>query len=468
MKKGRDWKKYFASRYDPEPPESTDRCDKVSEVFNQSIMDRVIIIYSHGGVVDDGTNQRLKQPMFRTGQPVIFPVRYGSTINIRSTWITDLLSNLPLPTVDHPKLTGAQLIVGLDRGLNLSNTCIRQYDVGTTHVPNLEIFTPGVHLGDDDIVLFEFDTVERKCRSLKSLFRRMNIKSVREKLRTIKKNKRRIVLNDKPLYKTSSRYKRKMNQPKDHPLTLADLCDAEHGLFKKLTIDGYNLSKIPVVVLACRAGIAWDSGSTTSSNSSTHSHQMKSPVSSDYLTADSTADECGSPAPGGGGAAQERMLFPGAQGRIFPSWNMAPGDADDDDIDGAQGYRFTERADDFGNDGRFPGGGCSAQEYRFTPGDDFGGGCSAQEYRFTPGDDFGGGCPAQEYRFTPGDDFGGGCPAQEYRFTPGDDFGTWNMAPDDEFPGDADDDDMEFPGGSRNATKNRGNRRRNATKKRRK
>jgi hypothetical protein len=236
-------------------------------------------------------------------------------------------------------------------------------------------------------------------------FKKMNIESVPKLKKTIKKNGKKIVLNENPLYKTSRKYKIKMGQQEDHPLTLADLCDAEHGLFKELTIDGYNLSQIPVVVLACRAGIAWDSGSTSnSSNSSNLSHPVISPKPSDYLTADDDMDES-------------------------PQVNI------DDD-----GYRFTR------ND-RFP-------RYRFA--DDFGGGGPAQEDRSWRADDFGcwndgrftdGGGPAQGRIFwnhgDADDDMneGGGGAAQEY------------YRKMDE-------------GGSRNATKKRGNRRRNATKKR--
>jgi hypothetical protein len=405
----RDWNRSFASNYEAVPA-SIDRCDRVSEAFNQSTMDRMIIICSHGGVVDDGTNQPLKQPMFRTGQPVIFPVRYGSTIRIRPTWMTDILSNLPVSTDDHPKLTGEQLIFGLERGLNLPNTCIRQHDAGT-NVSNLELFTPGVHLGDDDIVLVDTDTAGyRTCRSLRPHFRKMNIKSVPKKLKkTVKKNGKKILLNEKPLFRTSSRYKREMGQQEDHPLTLADLCDKKHGLFKKLTIDGYKLSKLPVVVLACRAGIAWDSGSTTSSDSSNKSNQVNTPVSSDYSTVDSTADD---------------------------DMDESPQGNDDD------GYRFTRRNDRFpgftpDDDDRFPGGGGPAQEDRFTGRvDDFG--CwNDGEDRFP--DDFGNDM-----------DEGGSRNATKKR-------------------GNRRRNATKKRGNRRrNATKKRGNRRRNATKKRRK
>jgi hypothetical protein len=314
----RDWKKRFVSNFNPVPA-AFGRCDKVSDAFKQSTMDYVIVIFSHGGIVDDGTQMPLMQPMFRTGQPVVFPVRYGSPIMMSPNPMDVIASNLPVTTMDVPQLTGAQLLIGLENGLNLTNMCIRQYDVGSS-VPNLEIFTSGVvldPLGGENIFLY--DCVTRTYHSLieSSKTLKKNLRSVRKKITSIIAKKTVKMVNENPLYRTSTAYKKKTKQPTNHPLTLADFCDAEHGLFKKMNFNGHELSEIPVVVLACRAGIAWDSGSRTSSSSdmthssdrtsgssdrtsgssdrtsgssdrtSVSSHPVISPVSSDYMTASS-------------------------------------------------------------------------------------------------------------------------------------------------------------------------------------
>ena len=293
----RDWKKRFVSTFDPEP--AADRCDNVSDAFKDSTMDYVIVILSHGGIVDDGTQMQLMQPMFHTGQPVVFPVHYGSTISMSPNPMDAIVSNLPVATTDAPQLTGAQLLIGLENGLKLTNMCIRQYDVGSS-VPNLEIFTPGIVLGDDNIFLY--DCVNQTYRSLidSSKTLKKNLRPVRKKITSIIAKKTVKKMNVNPLYRTSTAYKKKTKQPTNHPLTLADFCDAEHGLFKKMNFNGRELSKIPVVVLACRAGIAWDSGNMTHSSDrtsgssdrtsgSSDSHPVISPVSADYKTARSSS-----------------------------------------------------------------------------------------------------------------------------------------------------------------------------------
>lgn len=95
-------------------------------------------------------------------------------------------------------------------------------------------------------------------------------------------------MNARPCFKTRGEYKQKVNQPDDAPLTLADLCDTEHGLFealftklkkKGLMAGNVKVSDVPVVVLACRAGYVFRDASGKRKSSA-----ADSPVDSNYET----------------------------------------------------------------------------------------------------------------------------------------------------------------------------------------
>jgi hypothetical protein len=287
------------------PHRAPDRCNKVSPAFKQSKFDYMIVILSHGGTVDDGTGGILRGPMFKTGQNVIFPVRFGSSIDILNGTdsMIEFTTNIPMPSLESVDLTGAKL----EQALNTTSftKCIRQYDVGES-VPNLEIFTPGMHYGDDDMYLYRYSdgsfmSLKKYMKSIvekvhKDLVRMPNPKlrmpkktnKKKEVTKTIQKTikTKKIKMNMNPLFKTSAAYKQKMKQPDDAPLTLADLCDAEHGLFEtlfaklkreKVMAPHVEVSNIPVVVLVCRAGHEF-------SDTDTSSHPADSPVSANYDT----------------------------------------------------------------------------------------------------------------------------------------------------------------------------------------
>ena len=240
------WRQRFASTYRPVPVQASDVCDKISKDFNESIVDHVLVIISHGSIVDDGTGKDLIQPMFKTSNPVIFPVRYGSSLLLNDDHMQHIIQHLPLAS--GIPMTGQTLINGLKRSLDPSNACIRQYDKGS-NVPNLKIFTPGEDSNDDDILLY--DRVHGKFESIIDYFTKLkDIKSVRKKIidMTIRGETKRVNVN--PTYKTRRAHKQIMNQPKEHQVSLADFCDDADGFFKKR-----GFGKIPVVVLACRSGI---------------------------------------------------------------------------------------------------------------------------------------------------------------------------------------------------------------------
>lgn len=310
----RDWRKRFQSLYTPHP--APVRCDKVSDAFKQSVFDYMIVIGSHGGNVDIGEGDIHREPMFRTGQNVIFPVRFGSSIGMACTTSSTLefVGNIPIRSLDtSPDFTGAILESALNRAS--FTRCIRQYDVGET-VPNSEIFTSGIYYGDDDIFLYRHKTREviSLYRHLKCILKPVSIKLVsvptskkkkpKKKspvppgpvpsgpvppspvIKTIKKQRRK--MNAHPCFKTRDEYKQTVNQPDDAPLTLADLCDAEHGLFEalftKLKKEGLmagdvKVSDVPVVVLACRAGHVFRDASGKRKSSA-----ADSPVESNYET----------------------------------------------------------------------------------------------------------------------------------------------------------------------------------------
>ena len=310
----RDWRKRFQSLYTPHP--APVRCDKVSDAFKQSVFDYMIVIGSHGGNVDIGEGDIHREPMFRTGQNVIFPVRFGSSIGMACTTSSTLefVGHIPMMSLGtSPDFTGAILESALNRAS--FTRCIRQYDVGET-VPNLEIFTPGKYYGDDDVFLYRHKTREviSLRRHLKCILKPVSIKLVsipsskkkkpKKKspvppgpvppgpvppspvIKTIKKQRRK--MNAHPCFKTRDEYKQTVNQPDDAPLTLADLCDAEHGLFEalftKLKKEGLmagdvKVSDVPVVVLACRAGHVFRDASGKRKSSA-----ADSPVESNYET----------------------------------------------------------------------------------------------------------------------------------------------------------------------------------------
>jgi hypothetical protein len=272
----RDWNNPFRSRFTRHY--APDVCHKVSTEFKKSEFDYALVIISHGGTVDDGTQGIVRRPMFRTGQNVIFPVRFGSSILVGDSVesMMDFASKIPMPQEGDIRLTGEKLEHALTQ--SSFTKCIRQYDVGET-VPNLEVFTPGMHIGDDAIFLYKPDeyTFMSLNPHMKHVVRKAHKKLVKTETPTQKFNMR-------PVFKLKVSHKRERKLPDDTPLTLADLCDEEYGLFKplfaKLKRDGYmkqdvEVSNVPVLVLACRAGPEFSDRST---------HPTNSPVSSDYDT----------------------------------------------------------------------------------------------------------------------------------------------------------------------------------------
>lgn len=94
------------------------------------------------------------------------------------------------------------------------------------------------------------------------------------KPQTLTSPAKQITMNLNPRFKTTTKFKKRINQPTEQPLTLSDLCDVNHGTLKNLRIDSkpLPLAKTAVLVIACR------------SESEQKNFQVKSPTSADYLT----------------------------------------------------------------------------------------------------------------------------------------------------------------------------------------
>jgi hypothetical protein len=216
----------------------------------------LVVIISHGGVVDAGTQQKIRQPMFRSGFDVIFPVKYGQWLDdLNQSTYFDIASNIPLPTMHYPTLKGSQLMYGLNR-LNFKDKCYTQYDEKSM-VPNLEIFTSGEYIGDDGIYIINIKErdktmhVLRESESMENLQLRRTRKVIEKRKETTEEGKTVTKkYNLVPSLRTSTKFKKKTHQSRSQPMTLADLCDAEHGTLKKL-----KLSNVAVLVIACRSGI---------------------------------------------------------------------------------------------------------------------------------------------------------------------------------------------------------------------
>ena len=249
------WNQTFKSSFVPTP--NPKGCvEKISHAFKESEIEHLVVIISHGGVVDAGTQQKIRQPMFLSGFNVIFPVKYGQILSDNSESIYfDIVSNIPLPTVHDPTLKGSQLMYTLNR-LNFKDKCYTQYDAGTM-VPNLKIFTSGEYFGDDGIHIINVKERDKTMHVLtnseymENLQLRRTRKVIEKRIETTEegttvKKKYNLV----PSLRTSTKFKKKTHQLRSQPMTLADLCDAKHGTLKNL-----NLSKVAVLVIACRSGI---------------------------------------------------------------------------------------------------------------------------------------------------------------------------------------------------------------------
>jgi hypothetical protein len=250
-----NWNRTFKSSFVPTP--NPKGCvEKISEAFKNSDIEHLVVIISHGGVVDAGTQQKIRQPMFRSGFDVIFPVKYGQWLDdLNQSTYFDIASNIPLPTMHYPTLKGSQLMHGLNR-LNFKDKCYTQYDEKSM-VPNLEIFTSGEYIGDDGIYIINIKErdktmhVLRESESMENLQLRRTRKVIEKRKETTEEGKTVTKkYNLVPSLRTSTKFKKKTHQLKSQPMTLADLCDAEHGTLKKL-----KLSNVAVLVIACRSGI---------------------------------------------------------------------------------------------------------------------------------------------------------------------------------------------------------------------
>jgi len=230
-------------------------CDRISESFKQSNVEFLVVIVSHGGLIDYGNKTKVRQPMFKTGCNVIYPNRYGtSLITYGSTlkMVHAICDNLPVTNADFGSaINGERLIESFKRNKKIKQTCYRQYDVGG-NVPNLEIFSPGEYFKGDGIYLFTMDD---------RTYIKLNEQHIKQlKLRRIKKDlikiptKKKARMNQKPRYRMSSKFKTNTKQPPEQPLTLSDLCDANHGTLQNLRINGKSIpmSNTAVLVLACR------------------------------------------------------------------------------------------------------------------------------------------------------------------------------------------------------------------------
>ena len=250
----RKWNRTFKSSFVPTP--NPKGCvEKISEAFKNSDIEHLVVIISHGGVVDAGTQQKIRQPMFRSGFDVIFPVKYGQILSVNQNIYWDIASNIPLPTMHYPTLKGSQLMYALNR-LNFKDKCYTQYDAKSM-VPNLEIFTSGEYIGDDGIYIINIKErdktmhVLRESESMENLQLRRTRKVIEKRKETTEEGKTVTKkYNLVPSLRTSTKFKKKTHQLKSQPMTLADLCDAKHGTLKKL-----KLSKVAVLVIACRSGI---------------------------------------------------------------------------------------------------------------------------------------------------------------------------------------------------------------------
>ena len=314
-----DWscaKKLYRSSYMPaDERDDALEGDSVSDTFKRSKFEYMIVTNSHGGPTETGINERLRRPLFKTQQNVIFPVRCGMPLDITRLPepIVELSKNLPMSQME---FTGQNLVDAL-------NNCdftrgISQYNIGDS-VPNLEIFTSGEYSGyrgdamdcdaiDDDVLLY--DAVKHVFTSLKDYMeqlvdtvtpilkvtpympRRPYIPHISKKNRKkndkVKSTITKKVENQVPFYSLSKTHKISHDHPDDTPLTLADLCE-NSGLIEKLVTmlkkDGIidakaEASNIPVLVLACRCIPGNDTtfamGSPTSSNYNTSVGSQKS------------------------------------------------------------------------------------------------------------------------------------------------------------------------------------------------
>lgn len=278
-----DPSKTFKSIFNPMTVvEGAATCDKISDSFKQSNVKFLVAIVSHGGILDYGINAKVRQPVFKTGCNVIYPTRYGtSSITYGSTLdlVSSIQSNLPVQSVDDgSSLKGEQLIESLKKNTSIKKGCYRQYDVGSS-VPNLEIFTTGEYFRGDGIYVYDIEN--RTFIKLTHLhMKQLKLHRIKKHLSKINKPQtltspaKQITMNLNPRFKTTTKFKKRINQPTEQPLTLSDLCDVNHGTLKNLRIDSkpLPLAKTAVLVIACR------------SESEQKNFQVKSPTSADYLT----------------------------------------------------------------------------------------------------------------------------------------------------------------------------------------
>ncbi len=109
----------------------------------------------------------------------------------------------------------------------------------------------------------------------------LRLKKNKPKLETVTVKNQTKVINVNPIYSTSGRFKKQINQDKNQPFTLADLCDANYGKLRNIRIDGAPLTNLTVLVVACRS-LAQSTNSTDSMDSE---HPLNSPTPHDYETA---------------------------------------------------------------------------------------------------------------------------------------------------------------------------------------
>jgi hypothetical protein len=142
----------------------------------------------------------------------------------------------------------------LDCAINNRNKCFRQYDVGDT-APNLDIFTPGQYLGPNEHGMFLFDVKKEKYTDMlkkKSYMNPMNLKTVPHRLEAMPFKPGRIRGTPAQQFTNKNAQVKKVDD--ESQLSIADLCDEEHGRLQSIFTDE-QAAEIPIVVIACRSGI---------------------------------------------------------------------------------------------------------------------------------------------------------------------------------------------------------------------
>jgi hypothetical protein len=287
VKKGNKWNpsKTFRSKFIRITPQQMS-CDKISESFKKSKIDYMLVLVSHGGILDQGTRQKLTQPGFISMCDVIFPVRYGATVNTCESpkLLVNIVENFPMKyrndeSDPDQSINGSQLTEALKRGM--PKACHRQYDAGT-FVPNLEIFAPGLYFGDDDIYLFDIKKREFVKDFMGDNMKRLQLIKTKQ---TVKRKKKQQPYFEKPIFRTTTKFKKKTKQKKTQPLTLADLCDNNYGTLKNARVKGKSLTNLAVVVVACRGF-----------EDNPLDKPVNSPTSHDYATTSAESAELGTSA----------------------------------------------------------------------------------------------------------------------------------------------------------------------------